>query len=393
MSRPTAPAKPAGPAAPANHPTVCLGFETAVLYWRAVHERRLPFPAEFEPTELPQACATGYRGLKAIDLSALGVRLQPGGISARFHTERVMQLAPDTNQHVWVERLMPDGLAIPPGSVLPLHVLTSRQANRSRIHCLRTHLVPKKLPPHSFYRITDEIIVSSPELTFVHLSRALRTLPCLELLCEWCGTYALSPLADDCHFGCCPITDHYRIERYLSHGSAPRGSGTVGASLVWATEGLASTRETELFLMLTLPTRLGGFALPTPYVNQQIPLKSTEFAGLSGHAFFLVDLFWPDERVIVEYDGLEDHEKTPLQIAADKERRSVLAAMGYTVIVVTKRDVGSLSALNRKVRQVALALGLELADATESELGARVSLFNWLFDARHDHVPFGFGYR
>ena len=162
--------------------------------------------------------------------------------------------------------------------------------------------------------------------------------------------------------------------------------------LPWVAEGLASPRETEVYLLLVLPARLGGFALPAPFVNQQIPLVGTAFASLTDHLFFIADLLWPWANLILEYDGSEDHESTTQQIASDKERRSILAAMGYTVIVISRHDLDSLARFERKVRQIAIALGMCFEEIGVDN-AARRTLFNWLFDATHDHVPFGYGYR
>lgn len=373
-------------------PKVFLGFETAVLFWRAVHEGRLAYPKAIEQANLPQAYATTYRDLAKIDFSPLGVTLQRDGISASYHTIRKPQPSGSSGATLWTEQLVADGLAIPPGSALPLHVLTDRQASRGTIRCARVHLMPSNLPPRSFYAVTDQILISSPELTFLHVSRSPHALPRIELLCEWCGSYALGPLSGNCHNDRPPLTDLYRLEDYFSHDQAPRGSTSARQALTHVVEGLASPRETETFLALTLPVELGGFSLPAPFVNQQIPLKATAYAQLCHQDFFSADLFWPAAKLIVEYDGFEDHELTPHQVAKDKERRSVLAAMGYTVIVITKRDLKSRAAFERKARQIALAMGCTIPDVAGQELVARRMLFSWLFDASHDHIPFGFGY-
>lgn len=370
-----------------------LCFETAALYWRAVREGRLPFPEPLEETTLTDSCVTSFRELSLIDFSPLGVRLGRDGLSGFTRVVKTRRRTTSENAPAVQERIMPSGLAIAFGQSTPIHVMTNNHAQRGSCRCIRIHLSTESLPPGSLYAVTDQIRVTSPELTLLHLARSLRLLPCIELACEWCGTYALGPVTLDCEFDCMPITDTTRLRGLVRQHPAIRGSSAVRQMLRRIGEGLASPSETAVFLLLTLPSKLGGFGIPLPLANQQIPLRGTPFEDLSEHLYFVADLLWYHATLIVEYDGKEDHELTPQKIAEDKERRSVLAAMGYTVIVITRHDLESLHAFRRKARQIALALGVSLPEPEGSEANACRALFNWLCDAEHDHVPFGFGYR
>lgn len=374
-------------------PRICLGFETAALYWRAVREGRLPQPKPLALTQVDETFVTGFRTLSQTDLAPLGISLNPYGISGRFHCEQATTSVAGNETSREERHLVADGLSIPPGTTIPLHLMVGSRGRRRASRAVRSHVAEGTLPPRSLYGITDQVAVCSPELTLTQLSRGMHLLPCIELACEWCGWYALGALAQDCGFSSFPLTDLGALRHSLTHARAPRGADAAWQALAYAAEGLASPRETEVFLLLTLPSDVGGYALPKPYANQQVPLKGTPVAALANRPFYVVDLLWPDARVIVEYDGLANHEATPVQAAQDKERRSVLAALGYTVIVITRRDLASPTAFEQKVRQVALALGRELPRPSASTLEARVALFSWLSDPMHDHLPFGFGYR
>lgn len=349
-------------ATPTEHPSLCLGFETAALYWRAVRTGDLPMPTPTGFTAVPESCIASARRIAHVDLSPIAA--------------------------------LP---ALPDASKPHLHVMVGTQAHKWSSQTIRTHVMLAPLPLGSFYKVSPEIIVASPELTLLQLGRSERLLPCIELACEWSGSYALDLGGDGCLYDRVPVTDLTRLNGLLAHRPTIRGSSAMLKVTKYIGERLASPRETECFLILVLPARLGGFALPAPLVNQQIPLDSTPFGTMSRHRFYVVDFLWPNARLVVEYDGLEDHEISAQQIAADKERRSVLAALGYTVIVITKRDLESLSALERKVHQIAFALGAKEEQARNEEEAAethsaRKALFAWLFDCRHDHLPFGFGF-
>ncbi|HET7388516.1 MAG TPA: DUF559 domain-containing protein [Nocardioidaceae bacterium] len=57
-----------------------------------------------------------------------------------------------------------------------------------------------------------------------------------------------------------------------------------------------------------------------------------------GVPLYRLDLAYPRSKVAVEYDGVDFHDKTEEQRAADRERRDWLRRHGWTVIVVTKDD-------------------------------------------------------
>lgn len=50
-----------------------------------------------------------------------------------------------------------------------------------------------------------------------------------------------------------------------------------------------------------------------------------------------VDLAWPDQRLVVEYDG--DHHRDRAVWVRDLRRREELERLGWTVLVVTAADV------------------------------------------------------
>jgi hypothetical protein len=72
--------------------------------------------------------------------------------------------------------------------------------------------------------------------------------------------------------------------------------------------------------------------LPTPELQWWV---RDEFGRLR----YRVDLAYPKHRIAVEFDGREFHSK-PEQRALDRQRRKWLRDRGWTVIVVTKDDLG-----------------------------------------------------
>jgi Transcriptional regulator, AbiEi antitoxin/Protein of unknown function (DUF559) len=77
-------------------------------------------------------------------------------------------------------------------------------------------------------------------------------------------------------------------------------------------------------------------------VDANLPLPQLQWVirTSSGRAMYRLDLAYTRARVCIEYDGEEFH-TSPAQRRADERRRNWLRAHGWTVIVVTKEDLGS----------------------------------------------------
>ena len=371
---------------------VVLCKRTAALFWRAVREGRIEAP---EPCEMPYpfSSASGYRDLASIDLSSLGLTLTNcGALSLCNQRWITVQEGSRTHQELIYA---PSGIALPPGTLIPLDILvcTKNQSRNSPV--VAPHVLSNAVPPHSFCKVAERIFVTSALLTYVQSCLTKRTLPNIELGLEWCGSYALSAPS-------CPHVDHAdqlfsadELRAYVDSIHHLSGVGAARESSAWLADGLASPRETEVYLLLVLPPSLGGFGFTKPLVNEPIPLKGALAKSMTSDPFYIVDLLYRrgSTGVVIEYDGKDDHESTAEEVIRDKERRSVLAALGYTVIVITRRDLSNLRRLRQKGAQIARAIGEELPDETSVEARlAQSNLIRWLLNPSHDHLPFGFGY-
>ena len=106
---------------------------------------------------------------------------------------------------------------------------------------------------------------------------------------------------------------------------SPRRPGirALRALLVDGREAAMTRSEAEERLLALV--RRGG--LPAPCTN----------IGLEGYE---VDLFWPDERVVVEVDGFAFHASRS-RFEADRRRDAHLTARGYRVVRITWRQIVS----------------------------------------------------
>jgi len=116
--------------------------------------------------------------------------------------------------------------------------------------------------------------------------------------------------------------------------------------------------ETKLAIFLTLPYMLGGFGFSLPELNRSIVLSKTA-RKVFNKDYYVCDLFWPDERVAVEYDSDQQHTGSD-RIANDSIRRNALSSLGVKVVSVTKQQLYSSVELERAARTIAKKMNRRL---------------------------------
>ena len=114
----------------------------------------------------------------------------------------------------------------------------------------------------------------------------------------------------------------------LAAVTRPRMRGRIKATeaLDEIRAGSASPMETLARLLLVR----GG--LPEPQLNADI-------LDRGGHWLACVDLYWPESKLVVEYDG-DLHRVDRVQWQADIRRRRRIESAGYRVAVITAHDLG-----------------------------------------------------
>ncbi|ASR34232.1 hypothetical protein BAY61_03650 [Prauserella marina] len=137
-----------------------------------------------------------------------------------------------------------------------------------------------------------------------------------------------------------PETDRPRLRAWIEHRVRtkrdPRGRRRAQAVLNLAT-GLAESPP-ESWLLLSLVE--GGLPIP----RQQVSI-----VDLAGNEIYRLDFAWPEQRVAVEYDGYEAHER---RHAYDRARDADLRRRGWMVI---RADAEDLKAPGRLIAEVKTA--------------------------------------
>lgn len=214
----------------------------------------------------------------------------------------------------------------------PLHVLPCRQERRLRCSRVVSHVWSAPLPADAFYRLAPGILICSPGFCLQQLCDGASTAQAAATAMEVCGCYALSARAPHGFHERPPLETPEdlaaRLER--EHG---RGARRAREALRLVVPGSRSPMETVVVLFFTLPVELGGCGLPAPQVNVRVEIPDDLRAALR-RPYLVVDLCWPDQRIILEYDSYTWH-LSPHSFDGTQSRNEGLRDEGWMVRSVT----------------------------------------------------------
>ena len=183
----------------------------------------------------------------------------------------------------------------------------------------------------------------------------------LLLAFEFCGTYSLLP--DGSFVAARPLTSVRRLANRVDALAPFPGSAKAATALRYAFDGAASPAEAKLAMLLCLRQTLGGYGFPAPRMNWRVDVTG-DARKFTPCKFFVLDLFWPDAMLDVEYDSNAFH-RSPGALASNAERRNALQAMGYTVITVTHDQMASPDLFDDAARAIAKALHIRVRHSSK----------------------------
>ena len=181
---------------------------------------------------------------------------------------------------------------------LPVHVL-SLDGRRKSTRSLIVHQAAA-LPAGSLRSLSqpdgeDTLLVTSPELTFVHLASLLSYPRTVHLGYELCGTYAPDASRP---FGVRerpPLTTPAKLAAYLDEIGSVRGVRQARSALAHVLCRSASPPESTLAMLLTLPCARGGSGMIRPRMNEPVSLGKRG-SWTTDRSGFRCDLLWPGPR-------------------------------------------------------------------------------------------------
>lgn len=214
----------------------------------------------------------------------------------------------------------------------PVSIFASCKANMRKSQNLSPRIWSGKHPSRSFYKIAQDLYISTPEATFLQLGKESSLIQLITIGYELCGSYGLSAQSDSGFLRREPRSNPQLIERYLEKCDGIHGVKAAKRASSYIAKGSASPMESLLSMLLCLPPSLGGFGLPRPELN--FPIETNE----GGIVMRRCDLYWPDQRFALEYDSDTFHSDAS-KLHLDSSRRSTLEKAGVHVVSVTKNQV------------------------------------------------------
>ena len=171
---------------------------------------------------------------------------------------------------------------------------------------------------------------------------------------ELCGTYRRASTFGLARYDATPLTSPGALAPFIEKSPQFKGVKKARRALPLILAGSASPRESELAMLLCLPYSLGGYGLPHPTMNAEMPLPKN--VGATGRSSLRCDLYWPAARLDVEYDSAEFHSAERL-LANDSMRRIALESMDVTSVNLTAEHLRRASLFDEAAQGIARILG------------------------------------
>ncbi|WP_139653611.1 endonuclease domain-containing protein [Raoultibacter phocaeensis] len=238
----------------------------------------------------------------------------------------------------------------------PIHVLVPNAAARTRNARVRCHVRPAQLPRNAFVQIAEDVFVCRSELSFIQRARnqslALEVLDGLEL----CGTYRRTVGSRPTVYQVHPVTSAAELASFAAKVGSMYGASAARQALRYIRDGSESPMESVLVVLFCFPVRLGGYGLPLPDLNFRIP-TSDSARKVTGRSEFRCDLFWPEAKLVVEYDGHGSHDELKNR-SNDGSRHAALVSMGFQTLRITSENVKNVRELDAIAASIAKKLGI-----------------------------------
>ena len=250
---------------------------------------------------------------------------------------------------------------LPSGLTFPVNLMVRNQNTKRKSETIKLHVYTDKMPDGCFVSVGGGVAVCSPSFLFLQMAGELPLVKLIELGLELCGTYSL-PVIDDYYGSGEEAVDRtlYKqpqlagvktLTSFVTRMEGFHGRKKALRALRYIADGSASPMETILFMLLTLPHKLGGYGLPAPELNRQVDLMTT-YKNRLKKAYYKCDFFWSKAGLAVEYDSDYYHTGAD-RIASDSKRRFDLAAHGVTVITVTTGQIRNDTAFESLAKLIA----------------------------------------
>ena len=259
-------------------------------------------------------------------------------------------------------------------------LVPSAEARRNTplLHC---HIWSAKVPPGSFLRLSPDAYLSTPEFVFLQMADSLDIIQLIQLGYELCGRYVFDPTATRGWAKTAnPLTTPERISAFLAGAPVCRGRKKAMRAVKFVLANSWSPMESDLSILLILPTRSGGYQMPAPLLNRKIQLEGDHLLRAHRDCYYL-DLSWEDgnSRIhALEYQGYEDHSGA-LALGRDRTREIILDELGIHRIAITEYQAFRVEEFDTVVKALCKSIGRKYRKPTPNQMDRKRKLHRELF--------------
>ena len=267
----------------------------------------------------------------------------------------------------------------------PLDLLTAnrnerRSTKRARFHCVQTAL------PDGALVLVDETILpdgtslhialTSPEFCLLQMARLLPWFDLIALGFELCGDYVLAPDAPRGFLPRSPISTPDDLAAFATNAHNFTGAKAARKAARQILQGSRSPKETKVCMLAHLPRLQGGMGCKTPLLGQEIEAPDPA-ARILGARIFKPDLYWPEHRVVVEYNN-RPWPSAQERLNYDKLVRNAYRMLGITAVSLGKDDLSDNAGLRKRFELVNRRCGRRLQTPNDRHLARQLELLDWM---------------
>lgn len=210
------------------------------------------------------------------------------------------------------------------------------------------HVHKYNFPTNSFLQLSDNLYISSPELVLCQLAESYPLIKLWQTVLEFCGTYSIDRNCDTgFHSMKAPLTNTTKLKKYIDqykkHYSNLRGINNLLKIVTLINGRSASPQETSLYILLSAPRSIGGFAIKNLTLNKATKL-SKKAESIGKQQTIIPDISNPKTKIAIEYDSNLFH-NTINQNERDKLRLGALQHDKWQVFSIVPKQIKSPDAL------------------------------------------------
>lgn len=236
----------------------------------------------------------------------------------------------------------------------PVHVLVEGAQGARDTSMVKKHRTTVAFPRGSFVKVAPGVLVSSPELLFLQMAKILAFGELVALGFELCGCYPLSNEPSSSLVRS-PLTTPSRLSAFVARARNHDGVQLARRAVRHVMAKSASPMETELAALAFISSREGGLGLQRGRLNEPVDFPESVRRACGCH-WAVCDILWPEERLILEYDGKRFH-GTDDRIGREARRRDALLLAGYDLVTVTGSQLGNVFQCAELLDQLSARMG------------------------------------